>query len=61
MFKIKNTRFVQTLNILLFYYIRVRVGNRNGLLQSLGTWIDQGLVLGAGLFAELVAKRRTAT
>ena len=31
--------------------IRVRVGNRNGLLQSLGTWIDQGLVSAGGLFA----------
>ena len=25
-------------------------GSRNGILQSLGAWIDLGLVLGAGLF-----------
>ena len=35
--------------------VRVRAGN--GLLQSLGAWIVQGLVLGAGLFPHGFAHR----
>ena len=34
--------------------IGVSVGNRNGLLQPLGAWIAQGLVLDNGLFLFLL-------